>query len=174
MNLDQPLFPKNHLQQLLGELPRDLGVVELEGHAFQVNVVPGVEGDLARINELGDKPDLFAATYLVDGVVECLEGTKVADLTSAEEIAHLSDYLRTFTQNDTLQQIMSELAGNDRGELGQCLEHFVVACRELLPELGEFGSAREADPVSRFHKLQPILAKVIDAHRAFYLKFREA
>ncbi len=173
MDLSQPLFPKEHLQQLPGQLPESIEGETAAGEPFEVQIHPGVEGDLARMAELGDQLDLFTATYFVDGVVECLEGTRVRDLGSSERIGDLLDFLQVFTDDGTTQKITADLAEHGHGELGEYLERFLLACRELKEKVSEFAAEGDGDAIGRFAVVQPTMLKVIEAHKAFYIKFRE-
>jgi len=173
MDLEQPLFSKRHLQQPRDSKPQELDPGNIEGESFRVRVHSLVVGDIAHIRELSFEPDLYEAIYLVDCIVECLEGTKVSDLASYEIVRGLVDDLRIHTEDGITQEIRGELESSKRIELAQEFENFMVAGRELLSKLDEFDGVRNADPVRRFELLQPVLAKIIAAHKEFYLKFRE-
>ena len=173
MDLGQPLFPRNHIQQLPGDMPTDLGEVQTPEGEMHLHAHPGVEGDLARIEELGDKPDLYLTTYIVDGIVEALEGTTVRDLSDSSRILELIEYLDTFTKNKVLEEVKSELSTHRHEELSESFEAFILANREVIAKLRELEQEPSGDAIERFKQIQPALIRVAEAHQAFYLKFRE-
>ncbi len=173
MNLSDPLFPRD--SEPGTSISREgADLLGLDDSVSLFNVAPGIERDLAQIEKLGNFPDLYDATYLVDSVVECLQFTTVGELAINKNISRIIGDLSQFTNQESVFQIRSALENNSRGDLARSLDQFVKACADLISKLEETRQQVETDPLQRFMILQPAINVIIEGRQDFYTTFAQA
>jgi len=118
---------------------------------------------------LSSAPDLYEATNMVDGLIECLQNTKVSELeTNIDEICK---DLNAFIIESTGPY--SDLLESGRKGLAKRYQDFFEVAERLLDACNNIRD-KPLDYIERFQRISALFSELLEAHGKFYREFMES